>query len=226
MKGIKFEIVTLAPSKNITPNIVKQHFNWRKTNNFNGSNIIAFGDVKEPIWWNRPYQSDVIVKQEADGLYSYNLPYIYRKNDIKTEYNLLVNKNSLPLIIQLKMNQNWTADQLKLLGNQLTIQAVYNALIALGVDNTKLKNKHNDLYYGTKKFMGTESAEHGGWFGSASVITLRFSEEEEIFKRLSGKYPKERGICGIIEETNDLFTKEQFIEALIKSFKEILSKLD
>lgn len=212
--NIEIKIFELAPSKGITPEIIKQHFNWRKTNKCLIENTIGIGDVKEPIWWNRPYQSDTIIKQEPDGLYSYNLPYIYRRNDYKTGYNLLVNKNSIPLMILIRVEPNWGFRQHAILDNSFSNTAIYKALLDLGVDKTKLKLVNNDIIYDNKKFVGTESAIYGGWFGSASVITLKFNEEKEIFERLTGKYKGHRNICGIQEETGNIFTKEQFLERL------------
>lgn len=226
MFKIKFEKYDLEPSKNITPDIIYQHFNWRNDKLVTCNNIVAFGNVKEPIWWNRPYQSDIVIKQEPDGLYSYNLPYIYRQNNIKTKYNLLVNKNSVPLLILIKLDKTWTAKQYNILNNHLAINAVYKALIKLGVNKEKLKIVNNDIIYDNKKkFMGTESSMLGGWFGLAAIVTLRYTEEKDIFNRLSGKYAAQRGICGIQEETNDIFTKEEFIEAVTIELQKILSIL-
>jgi len=225
MKDIEIKVFTLAPSKGITPDIIYQQFEWRKTCQFNGKEIIGIGDVQEPIWWNRPFKSDVLIKQEADSLYSYNLPFMYRRNSEKTKYNLLVNKNSVPLMIQIKINPNWRQSRYNYLNNSFSMTAVYKTLIDLGVNKEKLKLVNNDIEYDNKKFMGTESAIYGGWFGSASVITLRFSEEKEIFDRLTGKYTGHRNICGIQEETGDLFTKEQFIERLKIRLKEQFDNL-
>jgi hypothetical protein len=80
------------------------------------------------------------------------------------------------------------------------------------------------LYCG-KKFMGFESKEHGGWFGAAAVITLNYSNEAEIFKRLTGEYAFKRPICGIQEESGNIFTKEQFINTLLKHLKKYTDQL-
>lgn len=221
---IDYKLFPIEPSKNTNPDIVYKHFEWRKTNIYIGNSTVQIGDVKEPIWWNRPLNSDTVVKLESDGLYSYNLPYLYRHADFKTGYNILVGKYSIPLIIQIKINQKWTAEQYNKL-RLLPIYTTYKALLSLGVDNTKLKIAHNDLLYNGKKFMGSEEAEYGGWYGAAAIITLNYTKEKELFDRLTGKYANTRGICGIIEETNNLFTKEQFITELFKTFNEQLNLL-
>ena len=46
---IDFKIQAMQPSKNITPQIVIDHFNWRKFNTYSGVSTIQIGDVKEPI---------------------------------------------------------------------------------------------------------------------------------------------------------------------------------
>jgi len=217
MLNISYKIVPVAPSKDINPEIIQQHFNWRLHGTYTGENTVQAGDMQEPVWWNRPLYSNILVKQETDGLFSYNLPYIYRKEDFKTKYNILVNKNSIPLIIQLNIKEIKNANIL----NNIATHAVYNALIELGVDKEKLSFHRNDLLYNNKKFMGTEDATYGNWYGSASIITLNYTDEKDIFKRLSGKYALARGITGIIEETN-LFTKEQFIEAIFEKIDKIL----
>ena len=103
---IDFKIQIMQPSKNITPQIVVDHFNWRKFNTYSGISTIQIGDVKEPIWWNRPLKSDTAVKLENDGIYSYNLPYIYNNLLYKSGYNLLVGEGSVPLMALIKMDVN------------------------------------------------------------------------------------------------------------------------
>ena len=220
----KIMIWPVSPSNNQNPSILYDQFIWRKSNKYNGESIIGIGDVKEPVWWNRPVTSNEVVKQESDGLYSYNLPYIYRRNDIKQYYNILVNKNSIPVIFMIKMQEHWTSAQRKAL-HQFVVKAAYNALIALGIKESELIMVKNDLIYHGRKFIGNEEAEYGGWYGGATIITLRYTDEKDIFARLSGKYPTERGICGIQEESNDLFTKEQFLEKLIAEFEKLIELL-
>jgi lipoate-protein ligase A len=177
--------------------------------------------MQEPIWWHRPINPDNLVKQEADGLYSYNLPLIGQA--FKAGYNILLNKNSIPIAIMIKMNPKWTAEQISYLYNS-TFEAVYQSLIALGVDPAKLDNPRNDLLYNGKKFMGIESMDRDGWFSANCFITLQYTPEKMVFDRLTGKHALARGITGIIEETS-LFTKEELIKMLETKFKEILAKL-
>lgn len=221
MKDLEIKTMILNPSNNINPQIIYDQFYWRKTHNYFGLNTVQIGDVKEPIWWNRPIKSDSLVKKEADGLYSYNLPYIYTDRFFKSEYNLLVGEGTVPLMMMIKVDPNWTTTQRTNMAH-LAKTAVYNVVLKFGADKTKLSNPRNDLLYDDKKFMGYEWTEHGGWFGAAAVITLNYSNEKDIFQRLTGKYALKRTICGIQEELNNSFTKEQFIEALIEEFKILL----
>lgn len=221
---IDFKIQILSPSKQLTPQIIYDQYNWRQTHCYTGVSTIQLGDVKEPIWWNRPLKSDTAVKLEQDGLYSYNLPYINDHFFSKTSHNLLVGQGSVPLIVMIKMNTAWTIKQRNLLKNFIR-QAVYDALIELGVSKEKLHTPNNDMLYEGKKFMGFESKEHGGWFGAAAVITLNYSQEEKIFKRLTGENAFKRPICGIQEEANNIFTKQQFIDTLLKHLKKYTDQL-
>ena len=221
---IDFKIQVMQPSKNITPQIVIDHFNWRKFNIYNGTSTIQIGDVKEPIWWNRPLKSDNAVKLENDGIYSYNLPYIYNNLLYKSGYNLLVGEGSVPLMALIKMNVNWSPKQRRILDSFIRT-AVYDTLIELGVDKTKLGLPSNDMLYDGKKFMGFEAKEHYGWYGAAAVITLNYSNEADIFKRLTGEFAFRRPICGIQEEADNKFTKEQFMELLLKNLKKYTDQL-
>ncbi len=221
MKELNIEIAVLNPSKGITPQIVKDQFHWRKTHEYFGLNTIAIGDVKEPIWWNRPIHTNILTKQEEDGLYSYDLPYIYTNRFFKSKYNVLVGEGTVPLMMMIKIDPNWTTKQRTNMAH-LAKTAVYNVALKFGADKAKLSNPRNDLLYDGKKFMGYECTEHGGWFGAAAVITLNYSNEKDIFQRLTGEFALKRTICGIQEELNNSFTKEQFIDALIEEFKILL----
>lgn len=179
--------------------------------------------MQEPIWWNRPLQSDNLVKQEADGLWSYNLPIIVGNAGNKSQYNMLLNKNSVPVAIHLKMNPVWTDLQKERL-KSFMLKTVYQVLIELGVDKENLAFSKNDLLYKGKKFLGDEQKISNGVFTENTIITLEYTPEKEIFERLTGKYALARGITGIIEETN-CFTKEQFIEKLLEKIKLFLDTL-
>jgi len=224
MDGVKIEIAELNPSKGVNPRIIYDQFRWRKTHEYSGPNTIQIGDVKEPIWWNRPIKTDRAVKKEPDGLYSYNLPYIYTDRLFKSEYNLLVGRGSVPIMLMLKIDEGWEPKQ-RACAIKLLKTAVWKTAVRLGADKGKLSNPMNDLMYGGKKFMGYECTEHGGWFGAAAVVTLNYSNEKDIFQKLTGEYALRRPICGIQEELGDSFTKEQFTETLIEELEKLLKAL-
>lgn len=215
MKNLQLSIEQMAPSRGVTPQVITEQFNWRLNKQLKPEqNYITIIDIDEPVWWNRPASSNILVKQEADGLCSYNLPFLGNRADFKTGYNLLLNKNSIPIANHIKINPNWTPEQLEALSKMIT-NAVYTALLELGVKAEKLSFNHNDILYEGKKFMGYEQLTSNGVFSEDIVITLEYSPEEEIFQRLTGKYALTRGITGIIEETQ-CFTKQQFIEKLLE----------
>jgi hypothetical protein len=215
MKNLQLSIEQMAPSRGVTPQVITEQFNWRLNKQLKPEqNYITIIDIDEPVWWNRPASSNILVKQEADGLYSYNLPFLGNRADFKTGYNLLLNKNSIPIANHIKINPNWTPEQLEALSKMIT-NAVYAALLELGVNAEKLSFNHNDILYEGKKFMGYEQLTSNGVFSEDIVITLEYSPEKEIFQRLTGKYALTRGITGIIEETQ-CFTKQQFIEKLLE----------
>lgn len=213
----------MRPSKNKIPEILQAQFSWRKTGLYNGDSEIVVADNQEAAWWNRPLESDTLCKLEPDGIYSFNLPFIGGRDLYKTGYNILLNKNSVPVAGLLKVNPDWTVKDFQVL-NTLASTAVYNTLIKLGVNKERLSIKNNDMLFDGKKFMGTEEKLSGMWKSINIVITMQYAPEKEIFDRLTGKYAQHRGITGIIEETN-LFTKKQFIDALINELQNILSKL-
>lgn len=226
MKNFKFSIVEVAPSKGINPKIIEDQYKWRKTLKFESpENQVAFGDVKECFWWNRPLNPKQLVEQEPDGLYSYNLPYIGPMNKLyKTNYNILVTPNTIPIVTHIKINPNWTFSQIDRL-EWLMSDSIYYTLIELGVDKTKLKRVHNDLLYDGKKFVGIEQKTANGVFSQDIILTLKYKPEEEIFQRLTGKYALARGIIGIQEETN-CFTREQFVEKLKEKILKFIDNLD
>lgn len=224
MKNLQISIETMAPSKGITPRVIEEQFQWRnKLQPEPQQNYITLIDIKEPVWWNRPIESNILVKQESDGLYSYNLPFLGDREDFKTGYNLLLNKNSIPIANHIKINPDWTKDQLEALSKMIT-NSVHSTLIELGVGPERLSFKHNDILYNGKKFMGYEQRISNGVFSEDIVITLEYTPEEDIFQRLTGKYALTRGITGIIEETQ-CFTKQQFIDKLLKKITAFVKTL-
>ena len=85
-------------------------------------------------------------------------------------------------------------------------------------------NGLNKLLYDGKKFVGDESAFKDNIFIETTVITLNYSNEKEIFDKLTGEHALKRGITGIIEETNS-FSREQFIEIFTKLYKNAIVQL-
>ena len=224
MLKIDFRKLPMVPSKGLNPEIMEKQFIFRKTGVFDGENMVHIALMEEPIWWNRPLESDTLCKLEPDGVYSYNLPFLWDRSFYKPGYNLLLNKNSVPVAAQIKINPNWTKEQKAVL-DQFILHATYEALLELGVDKSRLEPSVNDLLYDGKKFMGGEEIERNGWYTADYVITMQYKPEKEIFDRLTGKYAQARGITGIIEETN-LFTKEEFTDKLLEKMQKILSVLD
>ena len=218
MKNLHISIEQMNPSLNITPSVIKEQFNWRNNKQQKSSkNYITIIDIKEPVWWNRPSDSAILLKQETDGLYSYNLPFLGNRADFKTKYNLLLNKNSIPIANHILIEPHWSKDQIEAL-TKMTSNSVYSALIELGVDANNLSFSHNDILYKGKKFMGYEQLISNGVFTEDIVITLEYTPEKEIFQRLTGKYALTRGITGIVEETQ-CFTKQQLIDKLLTKFE-------
>ena len=225
MKNLKISVEKMAPSKHITPVVIKDQFEWRKTHLYNSkTNYITIIDIEEPVWWNRPADSLFLDKKEADGLWSYNLPFLGNREDFKVNYNLLLNKNSIPIANHIRINPEWTPKQIEGLTKMVT-NAVYSSLIELGVDSKKLSFQNNDILYNSKKFMGYEQLIRNGVFTEDIIITLEYTPEEEIFQRLTGKYALARGITGIIEETQ-CFTKQQLIDKLIEKFSAFMETLE
>ena len=226
MIDIKFKTAIMAPSEDENPEILKKQFDWRNGLKYDGESEIVFADIKENVWWNRPLNSDVFVKQEEDGLWSYNLPLAWRQESAawKANYNVLLNKDNLPVAGMIKINRHWTVDDFTKL-KRLLIDGVYNALLKLGVSKDKLQQPGNDILYDGKKFFGVETIIKDGWFSINCFITLKYKPDKEVFDRLSGHFVKYKSITGIMEET-ELFTKEEFIEALTKELKSILATIE
>ena len=226
MIDIKFKTAIMAPSEGENPEILKKQFDWRNGIKYAGESEIVFADIKENVCWNRPLNSDVFVKQEEDGLWSYNLPLAWRQESVawKANYNVLLNKDNLPVAGMIKINKHWTVDDFTKL-KRLLIDSVYNALIKLGVNEDKLQQPGNDILYDGKKFFGIETIVKDGWFSIDCFITLRYKPAQEVFDRLSGHFVKYKSITGIMEET-ELFTKEEFIKVLTEELQSILATIE
>lgn len=168
-------------------------------------------DNQEAVWWNRPAEQVDMCKLEKDGLYRYNLPYC-GPDACKTDYNILLNKNSIPCAVHIKLDESWTAEQKNKL-YQMTYYCIYHAFIDLGVDEENLSRPRNDILYKGKKFVGGERACSDNVYSEDLVITLEVLPEKNIFDRLTGRYAHKRPITGIMEEVH-FFTKEDFINKL------------
>ncbi len=226
MINVKFITGVMAPSAGENPEILKKQFDWRNGVRYEGDNEIGFADIKENVWWNRPLNSDVFVKQEEDGLWSYNLPLAWRQESVawKANYNVLLNKDSIPIAGMIKIKSGWGHDEIDTI-KHLLIDGVYNALLKLGVSKDRLQRPGNDILYDDKKFFGIETIIKDGWISLNCFITLKYKPAQEVFDRLTGHFVKYKSITGIMEET-ELFTKEEFIEALEDEIKSILAKID
>lgn len=223
MVRLKIYQEKMVPSREIMPRIMIDQYNFRQKGVWNRGSEIVIALLEEPIWWNRPVKSDVFLKQEADGLYSLNFPYFGGNNDFKAQYNTLLNVGCVPVAVQLRQTDlEKPFDKQKLIA--MPVATVYKTLVDLGVEPKNLTSIHNDLLYCGKKFMGVETIFKNGCCSINFIVTLFYKPEESIFKRLTGKYALARPITGIIEETN-LFTKEQFTNALMKNMSDYLKDL-
>lgn len=223
MKNLRIYSEPMIPSRGLVPKIMLDQYQFRQTGDWKAESEIVIALLEEPIWWNRPVKSEIFLKQEEDGMYSLNLPYFGGNNNFKAQYNTLLNVGCVPVAIQLRQKDfEHPFDRQKL--TAMPVSTVYKTLVNLGVDPKMLTSVHNDLLYCGKKFMGVETIIKNGCCSINFIVTLFYKPEESIFKRLTGKYALARPITGIIEETN-LFTREQFTEALIKNMSDYLKDL-
>lgn len=225
IKNIKVCVEALQPSKGIHSSILPCQFTWRTTGDFVGENKIAIADIQEPIWWNRPLTSDVFCKTEEDGLCSYNFPFWQNDREdraFKTAYNVLLNKNSVPVAIHIKLDESWTETQIQSLHSLLST-CVQETLIELGVDPTDLRHSGNDFYIKNKKFSCGEHIFRDSVFTQNIVITMQLLPEKEIFDRLTGQYAHRKTLTGIADEISSI-TKEVFIETLQRHFCKYLEE--
>jgi hypothetical protein len=213
-KNILITIDPLAPSKEQHA-LITNLFTWRTEKKFTGRNQISIMDPQEASWWNRPLTSEVMCKLEADGLYSYNLPLWHRANAklaFKANYNVLINKNSVPYTLNIQTDNIWTNEQKQVLPKMM-YNCVLNTLIELGVKNDDLTNIGNDLYFQGRKFSCSEQLFEDGVFTQAAIVTIKVLPEKDDFARLTGKYAHRKTITGIAEEVPSI-TKEAFINKL------------
>lgn len=216
----KIIIEKMSPSQNITPEILYNQFELRKNNVFVGKNQIVIADMQEAIWWNRPQKENTesLIKKETDGFYSYNLPLFLRHNKWKSNYNVLLNKNNVPIAIHIQFDHKLEHTEIQLL-RTATFSAIRKALVELGVPNEEIIYINNELLLKGKKFVGSEQIIGEDFYEENTFITLKYLEEKEIFDRLLyGKATPKYGITGVLDEFN-LFTKKEFIQKFIKYFE-------
>lgn len=221
LKDLLIHKVILQPSVG-EHSILPNQFIWRTEKRWVGNSEIAIADIQEPIWWNRPYTSDIFCKLEDDGLYSYNLPLYLGKDNFKTKYNFLLNKHSVPIAIHIQLDDTWTAEERELL-SRMCQECVYDTLIDLGVPPEDLTTPKNDLLFKGRKFAGDEHAGADNVYSENMSVTLQALPEQEIFQRLKGTYALKRPITGISEEVPSV-TKEAFINTLIEKFNVYINK--
>ena len=224
----KIIIEDLAPSQNKIPEVLNNQFQYRKTGDIVGENQIVIANMLEPIWWNRPLAKNTtqLIGIEPDGLYSCNLPLFNPKLEWKAAYNVLLNKNNIPIATHLHFEEEFTETELEYL-HSATLVAIYKTLLDIGIKSEYITFLNNDILLNGKKFCGIEIIETMNYYEENTFITLNYLEEKEIFERLKvGNIPPKRSITGIHDEYPELkFTKEDFINIYIKHYEEYLSKI-
>lgn len=218
------------PSANKYPDIIEHQFRFRKYNAFTGDNVVAIANMGEAIWWNRPQIEDT---EAAWGTYKErpccNLPIFLGKNKVwKSDYNVLLNKNNIPTIIQLKFKHDLTRTELNLLC-EMSFTVITRTLERLGIPKSDLCIINNDLLLRGKKFVGIEQVPAGtNIYTECLFITLKYKEEKELFDQLSsGKVSAtaNREITGVIDEY-ETFTKEEFLKIYCEEFKNYLDQFE
>lgn len=204
------------------PDILKEQFAIRTGQCTTCKNRMTIGKVTKALWWNRPRHSDTVSKESTDGLGRIDLPYIKDIDSYKTDYNLLIGTGCLPIAINLDVTS--LDESTKNYLQELVMNTIIKTLEYLGVDMSHISLANNDLLYDGKKFVGDESTFKDNIFIETTVITLNYSNEKEIFDKLTGEHALKRGITGIIEETNS-FSREQFIELFTRLYKNAIIQL-
>lgn len=218
----------MHPTENKYPDIIENQFQFRKFNHFTGDNVVAIADMGEAIWWNRPQAEDTEAAWgvESDGRPCCNLPIFLGKNKIwKSNYNVLLNKNNVPTIVQLQFQHELTQKELLEL-SQMSFTVIRQTLLRLGVQESDLCAINNDLLLRGKKFVGSEQVIRSNIYTECLFITLKYKEEKDIFKHLtSGKVSAtaNREITGLIDEYEN-FTKEDFLKIYCEEFKKYLDQ--
>lgn len=214
----------LAPSQG-KHSILPNQFIWRTEKRFVGENSIVVADNQEAIWWQRPLTSETLCKIENDGHYSYNLPFWQKEKThlaFKTDYNVLLNKNSVPIAIHIQLDEAWTEEQKQLLQSMLP-SCLYDTMLTLGADKDSLVYNGNDIYFKNKKFACSEQILEGNVFTQNTIVTILALPEKDIFARLTGRYAHVKTITGIGEEVPSI-TKEVFINTLYEKLQKYVEE--
>ena len=237
-KNRKLEIFTtvgtiyveeMFPTQNKYPDIIENQFQFRKNNKFTGENVVAIADMGEAIWWNRPQIEDTEAAWGwQDTIPCCNLPIFLGKNKTwKSDYNVLLNKNNIPTIVQLKFNHELSSTELTQL-SRMSFSVITNTLIKLGISETDLCVVNNDLLLRGKKFVGIEQVIRPTIYTECLFITLKYKEEKDLFDQLtSGKTGAQsrRAITGLLDEYEG-FTKEEFLKVYCEEFKKYLDQFE
>ena len=220
----------MCPTLNARPEIIENLFHFRKTNEFIGENLIIIADMGEAVWWNRPQLKDTNAAWGImpNGMPCCNLPISFGKEMAwKSKYNILLNKNNFPTAIQLKFSHKLTFEELAKI-QTMSFTVIQNTLQRLGVSKRDLCMLNNDLMLRGKKFIGKEQVCTDNIFTECLYITLKYKDEEEVFKQLShGKVSAtaHRGITGLIDEYPSI-TKEEFLKIYCEEFKKYLDQFE
>ena len=218
----------MHPTANKYPDIIENQFQFRKNNQFKGENVVAIADMGEAIWWNRPQVEDTEAAWgvHTDGLPCCNLPIFLGKNKTwKSAYNVLLNKNNIPTVVQIKFNHDLSAEEHEKL-SKMSTTVILNTLDRLGVPQKDICVMNNDLLLRGKKFVGNEQIRRENIYTECLFITLKYKEEQDLFNRLtSGKVAAtaHREITGVIDEYES-FTKEDFLKIYCEEFKKYLDQ--
>ena len=223
MKKIIIEKDVLSPSSGQN-SFIQDQFDFRKTGEFKSNdNRVAVLKMEESVWWNRPLDSDKMVRLEEGGLYSYNLPFLGDRDEYKTGYNLLLPKGGIAVISHIKFDEE-TAEQIRGLIYDCAYNTLFNSLVELGVPIEKLYQTRNDILLNGKKVSGEEKKIENNVFTENMIITMSYLSNIEDFENLTGKYAKVRGITGITDEYPEI-TTEVLMNKLYDNIKKLYEEL-
>lgn len=220
----------MHPTANKYPDIIENQFQFRKNNKFTGENVVVIADMGEAIWWNRPQIENTDAAWGWMGsMPCCNLPIFLGKNKVwKSDYNVLLNKNNIPTIIQIKFNHELTSEEMHKL-TKMSVSIITNTLLRLGVSEKDLCVINNDLLLRGKKFVGIEQVPADkNIYTECLFITLKYREEKELFDQLtSGKAGSQalKKITGLIDEYENI-TKENFLAIYCEEFKNYLNQFE